>query len=73
MPIIIFFVSVIHWLFTGAPLPKKSPVQDLHMNGYLHWLINSTPSILPFLESMTSVLSDDTSDDCQETDRGTQT
>ena len=39
------------------------------MTGYPDWLINSTPSIQPTLESTTSVLSGDTSDDGQETDR----
>ena len=49
---------------------EKSQVkQALNMNGCPDWLINSTPSIQPTLESTTSVLSDDTSDDGQETDR----
>ena len=36
--------------------------QALIMNGYPEWLINSIPTIQPFLESTTSVSSDDTSD-----------
>ena len=41
---------------------------------YPDWLvINSIPLIQPSLESTTSLLSDDTSDDSQETERGTTT
>ena len=53
---------------------EKSHVkQALNMTGYPDWLINSTPSIQPTLESTTSVLSDDTSDDGQETEIDTTT
>ena len=45
----------------------------LNMNRYPDWLISSTPSIQPSLESPTSVLSYDTSADGQETDRYTTT
>ena len=41
--------------------------QALSMNGYPDWLINSILSTQPSLESMTSVLRDDISDDGQET------
>ena len=44
------------------------------MNGYsADWLINSIPSTHPSLESTTYVLSDNTSDGGQETERDTRT
>ena len=53
---------------------EKSHIkQVLNMNGYLDWLINSIPTIQPFLESTTSVSSDNTSDHCQETEIDTTT
>ena len=42
-------------------------------NGYPDWQINSIPFTQPSLESTTSVLSDDTSVDGQETDIDTTT
>ena len=46
---------------------EKSHInQTLNMNGYPDWLINSIPSSHPSLESTSSVLSNDTSDDGQE-------
>ena len=50
-----------------------APKQALHINGYPDWVINSIPSIQPSMESTTSVLSDDTSDDGQVTERNTTT
>ena len=43
------------------------------MNGHPDWLINSIPTIQPSLENTTSVSSDDTSDDGQETEIDTTT
>ena len=55
---------------TNANVEEKSHVkQALNMNGYPYWLINSIPSTQTFLESTTSVLTNDTSDDGQETVR----
>ena len=49
---------------------EKSHVkQALNMNGYPDWLINSIPLTQPSLESMISVLSNDDSDDDQDTVR----
>ena len=45
---------------------KSHLKQAVNMNGSPDWLINSIPSIQHALESTTSVLSDDTSDDGQE-------
>ena len=51
---------------------EKSHVkQALNINGYPDWLINSITPTQPSLESTTSVLWKDTSDDGQETDRDT--
>ena len=48
---------------------EKSHVkQALSMNGYPDWLIISKPTIQSSLESTTSVSSDHTIDDAQETD-----
>ena len=53
---------------------EKSHIKHaLYMNDYPDWLINSIQTIQPSLENITSVLSDDTSDDCQETERDTTT
>ena len=43
------------------------------MNGYPDWPTSSIPSTQPSLESTTSVLNDDTSDDGQENVRDTTT
>ena len=43
------------------------------MNGYRDWQINSIPSIRPSIDSMISVLSDDTGDVGQETETDTTT
>ena len=52
----------------GDKVKEKSHVkQALKMNSYPDWLINSIPLPQPSLESTTSVLSNDTSDDGQET------
>ena len=51
-------------------IEEKSHVKKAcHMNGYPDWLINSIPSTQPSLESMNSVLSNDTQsgDDGQDT------
>ena len=46
---------------------EKSHInQTLNMNGYPDWLVNSIPSAHPSLQSTSSVLSNDTSDDGQE-------
>ena len=47
--------------------------QALNMNGYPDILMNSIHSIQPCLETTSSILSDDTSDDGQETERDTTT
>ena len=47
--------------------------QALNMNGCPDWLINSILSTQPSLENMTSVLSNGTSDDGQDTVRDTTT
>ena len=43
------------------------------MNGYRDWQINSIPSIRPSIDSMISVLGDDTGDVGQETETDTTT
>ena len=52
---------------------KSQMKQALNMNSYPDWLIDSIQTIQPSLESMTSVVSDNTSDDGQETERVTTT
>ena len=49
---------------------EKSQVKQVpNMNGYPDWLITSIPSTQTSLESTTSVLSNDTRDDGQDTVR----
>ena len=62
--------TLMHKVDERDKVEEKSHVkQALHMNGYPDWLINSIPLTQPSLESMISVLSNDDSDDDQDTVR----